>query len=296
MEHFNDLAAFVAVAETKAFAAAARRLNASTSGVSKSVNRLEQRLGVRLFTRTTRRVALTTEGEQFYLRSRDILEALADAESELTDASSALRGRIRVDMPIHYGERHVIPALLAFRAQHPAVDLDIRLSDTVTNLVEESVDLAVRFGDLGDSRIKSKRLGIGRLLTCAAPAYLARHGRPKTIADLEAHECVAFRFRSSQRLLNWRFLVHGSAIEIEPKTSITVNDSGAYRRLGLLGAGVIQDLDSNVADEITAGQLVEVLAKHSIPAFPVTLIWPAGRHQTRRVRAMIDFLTAELGA
>jgi LysR family transcriptional regulator, regulator for bpeEF and oprC len=294
MEQFNDLAAFVAVAETKAFASAARRLTASTSGVSKSVNRLEKRLGVRLFTRTTRRVALTVEGEQFYARSRDILEALADAESELADASLALRGRIRIDMPIVYGERHGVPALMAFREQHPGVDLDIRLSDDFTNLVEEKIDLAIRFGELGDSRIKAKRLGIGRMVTCASPSYFARRGKPKTIVDLTMHDCIAYQFRSSQRLFNWRFLANGSVIEIEPKTSIIVNDGAAHRRLALLGAGIIQDLDYSLGEEIERGELVEVLSAHSTPAFPLTLVWAAGRYQARRVRALIDFLSVQL--
>jgi LysR family transcriptional regulator, regulator for bpeEF and oprC len=294
MEQFNDLSAFVAVAETKAFASAARRLTASTSGVSKSINRLEQRLGIRLFTRTTRRVALTAEGEQFYARSRDILEALADAESELTDASLALRGRIRIDMPVVFGERHGIPALMVFREQHPGVELDIRLSDSVTNLVEEKIDLAIRFGKLGDSRIKAKRLGIGRLVTCASPSYFDKRGKPQTISDLKVHDCIAYQFRSSQRLFNWRFLANGSVIEIEPKTSIIVNDGAAHRRLALLGAGIIQDLDYSVGEEIKSGHLIEVLSAHSTPAFPLTLIWAAGRYQTRRVRALIDFLSAKL--
>ncbi len=293
MEQFNDLACFVAVAETKAFAAAARRLSASTSGVSKSINRLEERLGVRLFTRTTRRVALTSEGEGFYARSREILEALADAENELTDASTALRGRIRIDMPIVFGERHILPLLVEFRNLHPRVDLDIRMSDTITNLVEENIDIAFRFGEGRDSRTIAKQLSLARLVTCASPEYIARKGKPLSIAELEEHDCIAYQFRSSQRVFKWRFVANGVEVEQEPHTGLVVNDGAAHRRLALLGAGIIQDLNFTVDQEIASGSLVEILKTHSVKAFPLSIVWPSGRHQPKRVRALIDFLAAK---
>jgi LysR family transcriptional regulator, regulator for bpeEF and oprC len=294
MDQFNDLASFVAVAETMAFASAARRLGASTSGVSKSINRLEKRLGVRLFTRTTRRVALTAEGKLYYARSRDILEALADAEGELADASKALKGRIRIDMPIVFGERHVIPLLAAFKQLHPGVDLDIMLSDTITNLVEDSIDVAIRFGDLGDSRIMARKIGICRLITCASPAYLKANGTPKTINDLSSHTCVTFQFRSSGRSHNWRFSSKGKTVEKETSTSLVVNDGSAHRRLAFLGAGIVQDLNVNVAEEIANGSLIEILKSHSVEAFPLSIVWPAGRHQTKRVRELVDYLHQNL--
>jgi LysR family transcriptional regulator, regulator for bpeEF and oprC len=294
MDQFNDLACFVAVAETRAFAGAARRLGASTSGVSKSINRLEERLGVRLFTRTTRRVALTAEGQLYYARSRDILEALAEAEGELADASAALKGRIRIDMPIVFGERHIIPLLTAFRERHPGVELDIRLSDTITNLVEDNIDVAVRFGDLGDSRIMAKKLGVCRLITCASPAYLKARGTPKTIDDLSSHVCITFQFRSSGRSFNWRFSANGKTVEIDTSTSLLINDGSAYRRLALLGAGIVQDLNVNVAEEIANGSLIEILKPHSVKAFPLSIVWPAGRHQTKRVRELVDYLQQNL--
>jgi LysR family transcriptional regulator, regulator for bpeEF and oprC len=132
------------------------------------------------------------------------------------------------------------------------------------------------------------------MVTCASPSYFAKRGKPHTISDLKAHDCIAYQFRSSQRLFNWRFLANGSVIEIELDTSIIVNDGAAHRRLALLGAGIIQDLDYSIGEEIKLGELVEVLSAHSTPAFPLTLVWAAGRFQTRRVRALIDFLSVRL--
>jgi LysR family transcriptional regulator, regulator for bpeEF and oprC len=294
MYQLDDLASFIAVAETKGFATAARRLGLSTAGVSKSVLRMEERLKVRLFTRTTRRVTLTPEGERFYSRCRVILDDLSDAESEITDTTSILRGRIRFDMPITYGQRHVLPALMTFRARHPQVELDLRLTDTMTNLVEEGVDVALRFGDLHDSRFIARNLGSPRLVTCASPSYLAERGIPRTLDDLSHHTCMSFLMQGSGRLLRWRFEVEGKVIELNRKQDLIVNDGGAHRRLALLGAGLIQELDWNVAEELANGSLVECLAAFSSRAFPLAIIWPAGRYQPRRVRALIDHLLENL--
>jgi LysR family transcriptional regulator, regulator for bpeEF and oprC len=296
VDQINDLAGFVAVAETNSFAAAARRLSITTAGVSKSVLRLEARLGVRLFTRTTRRVALTSEGERFYARSRDILESLAEAEAEIKDAATDIRGRIRIDMPAVFGDRYVLPELAKFRDQHPGVMFDIRMSDTISNLVEENVDLAVRFGDLSDSRLKFRNIGPSRMATCASPAYLAKRGVPKSVDDLSKHDCISFVFRSSGRAYKWRFNVDGATTEFQPNTNHAVNDILAYHRLALLGEGIIQDLASNLLDDVSSGRLVEILKHNSADAFPLALVWPAGRHQTQRVCALIDFLTPQLQA
>jgi LysR family transcriptional regulator, regulator for bpeEF and oprC len=295
MDQLNDLASFAAVAETKGFAAAARRLGVSTAGVSKSVIRLEERLKVRLFTRTTRRVALTPEGERFYARCRVILDDLSEAENEITDATMALSGRIRIDMPIVYGERHVLPILAAFRTNNPRIELDIRMSDTFTDLIEEGVDLALRFGDMDDRRFVAKRLRPSRLVTCAAPAYFAERGTPKTLDDLSKHSCLTFLFRSSGRPFRWRFKLAGQSIDIDPQQGLSVNDGAAHRKLALLGLGIIQDLHATVDQELQAGSLVECLKPYATTAFPLSIVWPAGRHQSRRVRALIDVLARELG-
>jgi LysR family transcriptional regulator, regulator for bpeEF and oprC len=294
MDQLNDLGCFAAVAETKGFAPAARRLGLSTAGVSKSVMRLEARLGVRLFTRTTRRVALTQEGERFYQRCKIILEDVAEAESEITDTAKTLKGRIRIDMPITYGERHVLPLLAEFKKSNPEITLDVRMSDTFTNLVEEGVDLAIRFGDLDDSRLMVRKIRVTRLVTCASPAYVSTHGVPRSIDELGQHVCVSFVFRSSGRQFPWRFNAAGRIIELDPQQKLAVNDGGANRRLALLGAGLIQDLDVNVAQELAAGELVEVLEMFSTEAFPIAIVWPAGRHQPARVRALIDHLAHAL--
>jgi DNA-binding transcriptional LysR family regulator len=293
MHQLNDLASFTAVAETKGFTPAVRRLGISTAGVSKGVLRLEERLNS-LFTRTTRRVALTPDGIRYYARCKAILEALAEAESEITDAASALRGRIRIDMPITYGERHVLPVLAEFKIEHPHVDLDIRLADTYSNLVDEGIDIAIRFGGRDDNRFVARKLGLCRLVTCAAPNYFTKYGTPKTLDDVAQHSCIGYRMRSSGHLFRWRFKNGSETVELDATQSVAVDDGAGYRRLALLGAGLVQDLHVNVAEELAAGTLVECLKKHSSPAFPLAVIWPAGRHQPHRVRVLVDRLIAAL--
>jgi LysR family transcriptional regulator, regulator for bpeEF and oprC len=294
MDQLNDLAVFVAVSEAGGFSAAAQRMGATTSGVSKSVGRFEERLGVRLFTRTTRRVALTQEGERLYQQVKNILELIKEAEEDVKDTATQLKGRVRIDLPVIFGQRFVLPLLVQFRQQNPAVDLDIRFNDDVTNLVDAGVDLALRFGALTDSGLKARVVGTTRHLTCAAPSYLMANGTPKSIHDLADHVCATYGMKGSRRAFKWRFDADGVQHSFEPRPTLSVDDGIAYRQLALSGLGLIQDLSFNFADDLQSGALVEVLNNHAADGPPISIVYPAGRHLPKRVRALIDYLVTGL--
>ncbi len=294
MEQLNDLAVFVAVAETSGFSAAARRLGVTTSGISKSVGRLEERLGVRLFTRTTRRVALTEEGARFYDRARRILADIADAEEDIKASAGTLRGRIRIDMPVLFGQKFVLPLLLRFRSQYPAIDLGMRFHDEVRNLVAAGVDLAIRMGDLADSDLYARTIGRTQFITMASPAYLDAHGAPRTIDDLDEHICAAYYMKSSGRLFRWRFRDKGKLRYYDPPLRLAVNDGHAYHMVARSGLALVQDLAFHFAADLQSGELVQVLKRHVAPGLPISIIYPEGRHLPKRVRALLDYLIAGL--
>ncbi|KIT18087.1 LysR family transcriptional regulator [Jannaschia aquimarina] len=290
MDQLDDLAVFVAVAETGGFSAAARRLGATTAGTSKSVGRLEDRLGVRLFTRTTRRVVLTEEGTRFYERARDITEAMADAEEEVRSASRGLRGRIRIDLPVVFGRRHAVPLLLDFARRHPEVALDMRFDDRPSDLIGTGRDLAIRFGDLTDSGLRARRVGTARTVTVASPDYIAAHGRPGAIEDLDAHVCATFVFKGSGRAYRWRFEVDGEAVSFDTAQTLCVDDGEAHRSVALSGLAIVQDLRFHFQEDLRDGTLVEVLSHAAGAGMPIQVVHPEGRHLPARVRALIDHL------
>jgi DNA-binding transcriptional LysR family regulator len=285
----NDLAPFAAVAEAKSFAAAARRLRLTTAGVSKAVIRLETRLGARLFTRTTRRVALTAEGAEFYARARDILDRLAEAEAEVGGGARGLRGHVRITAPVLIGQQVLAPMLAGFRSSHPAITLDVRLTDGFSGLVEEGIDLALRLGGLADSRLVARRLAATRFATCASPVYLARFGEPGSVDDLRAHSCVTYVVQGSGKPFAWRF---AGDVRFEPERGVLVGDGGANRAFAVAGSGLIQEIDVAVGPDLKAGSLVEVLGHLAAPGPPLSLVQPAGRFVPGRVRAVGEHIAA----
>ncbi|SHG91432.1 LysR family transcriptional regulator [Marivita hallyeonensis] len=294
MDQLNDLSVFVAVAETSSFTAAAQRLGVTSSGTSKSVGRLEARLGVRLFTRTTRRVALTEEGERFYTRARSILDDIAEAETEVQDSQVDLRGRVRIDMPSMLGQLCIVPLLLDFKRANPGVDLDMRFNDQFSDLVEQGVDLALRIGELTDSSLRARKVMETRWITCAAPAYIEARGMPKEPNDLHHHECATYIFKGSGRPFQWRFASEHGSLQFEPPQHLCVNDGNAYLAVARSGLAIVQDLSFNVAADLKAGTLVHVLSDYTAIGPPISLVYPEGRHLPRRVRAVFEFLAQEL--
>lgn len=208
MDSLTSLTSFVRTAETLSFVQAARLLGISASAVGKNVARLEHKLGVRLFNRSTRNVSLTAEGAAFLTRCQSILEQIQEAESELTSSLSQPTGKLRISLPV-IGYRLLLPALTAFTRLYPQVELDLDFSDRLVNLIDEGFDVAIRSGELADSRLIARKLGGFRFVLCASPAYLAEYGVPGSPAELTAHKCIFFRFPSTGLIQPWNCAICG---------------------------------------------------------------------------------------
>ena len=289
MADLRSLAIFVKVGERRSFIGAARELGISQSGVSNAVSRLEDRLGVRLLARTTRQVHLTEDGAAYFERCRQILSDLDEAELVLRKARQVPVGKLRIDMPVAFGRLKVVPLLGTFQARYPEVELALTFTDRYIDLVEEGIDIAVRFGALRDSTLIARRLTETRFHVVGAPAYLARAGRPRSIEDLQRHPCLVLAQRET-RPRDWRFRRGGEDIALAPATRMTFSDGSAICTAAIAGYGLAQMHDYYSDAPIAAGELEPVLERLRPPPEPISLVYPQTRHLTPKVRAFIDFM------
>lgn len=292
MDSLNGFTVFVQVAETRSFVAAGRLLGVSASAVGKSVARLEDRLGVRLFHRSTRSITLTAEGILFLERSRRILAEIEAAEQELSEATTAPRGRLRVSLPLV--SSLVLPVLGDFMRDYPDIELDLDFTDRMVDVIEEGFDAVVRTGTPTDSRLSARRLGTYQGMLVASPAYLARHGTPKVPADLLSHACLQYRFPNSGKLEPWPLRRAAGEPELLLPTSMICNNIETRLCFALQGLGIAFLPEFSIRDALADGQLRPVLADHVewVGAFHV--LWPASKHPSPKVRALIDFLCARV--
>ncbi len=290
MGELDDRHVFLAVAAAGGFRAAAGRLGATTAGVSKSVRRLEKRLGARLFERTTRRVALTAEGAALRERLAPLMRALELAEDEVSEHAGASGGLVRLSAPITYGIVKVVPVVAALRERHPEIAIELVLDDDVVNLLAEGIDVAIRVGDLAEAGLKARKLGTTRWCALASPAYLAAHGTPQTVEDLDRHTCVAYHRRGTRTPWPWRFRINGAVRKWQPPAGLAINDGHANQALVHAAVGIVFDLSFPYAAALASGALVEVLPGHSVEGPPVHVLWPDGPHLPQRTRIVIDAL------
>jgi DNA-binding transcriptional LysR family regulator len=292
MDTLGSLNAFVRAAETRSFTVAGRQLGVSSSAIGKSVARMEERLGVRLFHRSTRSVTLTAEGALFLERCRRIFSEIEAAELELSQTHEAPRGTLRVGLPLV--GMLMIPTLVAFMRAYPEIMLDLDFSDRVIDVIEEGFDAVVRFADAGDTRLMSRALGTYRRRLVAAPAYLAAKGVPKTPNDLKAHACLHHRFPTSRKFEQWPVPSGHAGIEIElPKTAV----ASTLEPLILMaeqGLGIAYLPDFAIGRQLREGLLVTVLDDYTDRSGPLRVLWPSSRHLAPKVRAFVDFLAANL--
>ena len=260
--------AFAAAARTQSFTEAARELNLTTSAVSRRIAALEAQLGVRLFHRTTRQVSLTPDGERLFERCQRVLTELEGLQAEASGVHAEPSGVLRIDMPIAYGRQVVLPLLAGLATRHPALELDMRLSDAYVDLVKDGIDIAIRVGALSDSGLVARRIASQDLLLCAAPAYLAAHGTPRRLEALAAHAPILFRMPSSGRDRPWQFGVDGQTVTLHPAARLRANDGEAMAHAARLGLGIAQLPHYMVEADIAAGRLVELLARHRPPTMP----------------------------
>lgn len=290
LERLTGLIAFARAGSLGSYTAAARSLSISPSAVSKSIQRLEQTLGLSLFTRTTRSLTLTTEGRDLHERALRLLREAEEIEQVAKTARAEPSGTLRVAASLPIGIHMIAPALPAFRARHPTVTVDLRLSDRFVDLVEEGIDLAVRIGELADSRLLSRRLASHRLCCFASPAYLARRGTPSHPDDLAGHDTVTLRYQSSGHLLRWPFRVGDREIDILPPSGIIVDASEALIAVLAAAGGVGISADFIVAPLVARGELVPVLSDHAVERHNITAVWPESRRANPAMRAFLSHL------
>lgn len=294
--HFEDLQLgsielFCLAAEASSFTAAANVAGVTPAAVSRSISRLEERLGSRLFVRTTRSIRLTDGGRTFFEQCRQALTQLVEAQQEMMGAQSAPSGLLRISIPTTYGHHRILPLLPKFRALYPQVSVDIHISNRNIDFVDEGYDLAIRVRAQPDSTLIARLLEDAALVVVAAPQYLQRAGTPQTLDDLPQHECIQYELPSSGRRIAWLFQVDGKAQEFAGEAGYSCSDDvlGGVT-LARHGAGLFQTYKFIVEEELANGSLVEVLQPYGGRSRPFTLLYPHGRYVPQRVRAFVDFL------
>src|ERR1700688_5056626 len=291
MDRIYAMQAFVAVADLKGFAPAARKLGLSPSGVTRLIAALEDRLGARLLQRTTRSVTLTDVGARYLERVRRILSDVEEAESSAEGERTRRSGRLAVSAPVGFGRLHVSPVMSAYLKRYPEVSGELRLADRMINLVEDGVDLAVRIGHLADSTLVARHVGEMRRIVVASPAYLKARGAPKTPTAVAAHDTIQFGALSASP--DWRFVEDGREVRVVCTPRFATNSADAAIQYAEADGGLTRVLFYQAADALKASRLNIVLAKFEQKPLPIHLVYPTSRLLSAKVRAFID-LVAEI--
>jgi DNA-binding transcriptional LysR family regulator len=289
MDRIDAMQAFVAVAELRGFAPAARKLGLSPSAVTRLVAALEERLGARLLQRTTRQVALTDVGARYLERIKRVLADVEEAEGSVQDERTRPSGRLVVSAPLGFGRLHVSPVMSAYLKRYPEVSGELRLSDRMINLVEDGVDVAVRIGHLADSSLVARQVGEMRRIVVASVAYLKAHGEPKTPGAIASHATI--QFGATAVPPDWRFVVDGNEIRVALTPRFITNSSDAALQYAGEGGGLTRVMFYQAAEAIKAGRLRIVLAKFEPPPLPIHIVYPTSRLLSAKVRTFIDLVT-----
>ena len=294
VNRWKEMLVFAQVVQSGSFSAAARQLDLTPSAVAKLIARLEQRVAIRLLNRTTRQLHPTPEGRLFHESCLKLLADMEEAENRIAPQNDAPRGHLRVNASLSFGHHVLIPALPAFFKCYPEVTIDLTLTDTLIDLLEERTDIAIRHGVLKDSRLVARKLGDSRHLLVASPAYLARHGIPQTPADLVRHNCLDFNF--SHSLSEWRFrLPDGSQQSVAVRGNLQANNGETLLQMALANIGISRMSYFHVAETLRAGRLVEILAGcHVADSKPLHAIYHSRCHIPARIRLFVDFLAEQL--
>ncbi len=294
--HFDDMQLgsielFVLAGEQGSFTAAAALAGVTPAAVSRSISRLEERLGVRLFVRTTRQIRMTDGGRVYFEQCRQALSQLVEAEREVTGQQAAPSGKLRISVPTPYAHYRLLERIAGFRLQFPEVQVEVHISNRNIDFAEEGYDLAVRGRAPQDSTLIARKLEDAALVLVAAPAYLKRRGKPKSLEELAQHDCIQFVLPSTGRLIPWQFMRDGAELELAGSDAIVcAEDFLGMGTLALHGGGIAQTYRFAVERELASGALVELLPQHGGCARPFYLIYPHARHLSLRVRSFVDFL------
>ncbi|MEM7155783.1 MAG: LysR family transcriptional regulator [Myxococcota bacterium] len=293
-EALAGIPVLVRVAETESFSEAARQLGISPSGVSKTISRLEERLGVRLFDRTTRKVAITEEGRRFYQRCRQIVADIEEAETELTEAQAGPRGTVLASVPAELGRRVIVPALPELLRRHPDLEVRLELTDRRVDVVGERIDLAVRMGADprgSDRRLVQRTIAHSQGMLCASPSYIQRHGRPRRPEDLAKHNIYFYGSHRGNTMRTWQFQRDDQRRAVPLSGNVTLDSGDALVELARLGEGVIAVFDFLASPAIREGQLVRLLPRWQVwQRMPVSLVYPKHRQLSVKVTTVADFI------
>lgn len=294
MDNTSDLRVFVRVMDRGSFSAAAEELGLTPSAVSKLMSRLEDRLGAKLLQRSTRRLALTAEGEAFLARSRRIVADIEEAEAEVMRLRGAPRGTLRINAGTAFGLHHLAPSLAEFLARFPEINIELSITDRLVDLIEAQTDIGVRSGHIPDGPFTLRKIADLHRTICASPAYLARHGTPRTPSDLRQHDCITVM---GPGLGRWPFDTRDGVDIVEVRPRVTTDDAEAALRLAIEGAGLVRLSEAIVSGALRRGELVPVLTDvHHVEPFPLSAIYPVGRHRLPRVAVFLDFLTEKFSS
>lgn len=293
MDRLDGIETFVKVGELGSFSAAAKRLGWSKSAVSKQVAALEERLGAKLFHRTTRALSLTEAGAAFLERARSILAELGEAESAVASLNGELQGLLWVNAPLSFGIRHVAPAITSFLGEHKNLRLELDLTDRFVDLIEEGYDLALRIGALADSSLIARKLAPIQRLLCASPDYLARAGIPETPADLAAHSCLSYR--QERRTAPWILDNGANRVSVTVDGPLATNNGDVLLEAARAGAGIVDLPTFYTCDDLRDRRLVPVLPGWSPPKLGLYAVYAPNRHLSLKVRKFIEFFAARLG-
>ena len=289
MDTPGEMRAFVRSVELGGFSAAARDLDLTPSALSKLVTRLEDRLGVRLMNRTTRKLALTAEGDAYFTSAKRILIEIEEAEEQVTRFSNSPKGLLRVNTGVAFGLHQLAPALPRFLERYPDMEIDININDRVIDLVEEGVDVAIRSGVLRDSSLTARKICDMQRVICASPTYLKKHGTPRTPQDLLSHNCISIS--AAPQLRRWPFTTKNGIETIEVKGNVSANNAETLLQLAATGVGIIRLADVIVSDGIRGGWLTPILTDvHHREPLPLSALYLPGKHKSPRVAAFVNFL------
>ena len=286
MNKFQAINAFVRVAESGGFTAAANKLGISASAVTKAVVRLENELGAQLFTRTTRQLRTTEFGQEFYVKCVRILADLEEAEIAVRRDNKAVKGRVRAVLPFSFGRITVVPELPKFFKRYPDIKLELNFSDGPVDIIAEGYDVAVRTGAVRDSRLTTRLLLKSVQVTAASPAYLKMHGTPKVPADLLHHNCVVGRFGPE-----WGFRrADGRRFVVRVNGDAVINSGDVLREAAVAGLGIVQGTWWLLRKDLERGSLTSILTNYALQGTPIALFYPANKHLPQKTRAFLDFL------
>ncbi|MDR3451206.1 MAG: LysR family transcriptional regulator [Rhodoferax sp.] len=293
MDKFLEMQTFASVVDAGSFVRAAESLDMSKAAVSRYVADLEERLGVRLLHRTTRKLSLTEEGRAFHVRCKALLGDLEEAESEITASSAQASGLVKINVPVTFGIMHLAPLWSDFMAANPRVTLDVTLSDRVVDLVEEGYDLAVRIGSLPNSSLISMKLASTRMVLCASPAYLKKHGHPKHPADIAEHTVLAYSLLAMGD--HWELEGPQGKVKVVVHPVMRTNSGDTCRAAALKHQGIILQPSFLVEEDLRSGTLVEFMPQYRSTEFGIYAVYPSRQYVSAKVRLLIEFLAKALG-